>query len=50
MITMKVDLTGKAKGDIIRIDSIIMPKGVTPSEKVDKDNYVLAKIESGRSK
>ena len=47
---IKVDLTGKAKGDVIRINSIIMPQGITPTEKVNVNSFVLAKIESGRSK
>ena len=44
--SLKVDLSGRKKNDVIRINDIEFPKGVKPSKKMRND-LVLAKISRG---
>jgi large subunit ribosomal protein L25 len=44
-----VDLTGVAKGDVIRLAALNLPPGVRPSLAVPQD-YVVAVVRSAKSK
>ena len=43
-----VDLTGKAKNDVIRVTNLTFPEGVSPSKNVTKD-YVIAVVQSAKT-
>ena len=43
-----VDLTGKEKNDVIRVNHLVFPPGVRPSRTV-KDDFVVAVIQSAKT-
>ncbi|KAL3907612.1 MAG: hypothetical protein SGILL_008799, partial [Bacillariaceae sp.] len=46
---LEVECTGLALKDIIRMDRVIFPDGVRPSDRVDIETFVVGPVRGGRS-
>jgi large subunit ribosomal protein L25 len=45
---LEVECTGLALKDVIRMDRVIFPDGVRPTDRVDIDNFVVGPVRGGR--
>ena len=46
---LEVECTGLVLKDIIRMDCVIFPDGVRPTDRVDNENFVVSPVGRGRS-
>jgi large subunit ribosomal protein L25 len=46
---LEVECTGLVLKDIIRMDRVIFPDGVRPTDRVDVENFVVGPVRGGRS-